>query len=41
MENGGGSGALVAVGQAKTALPAPELTHTRAVGVILPPPDIR
>ena len=35
-------GTLVAVGAAKSALPAPLLdSHTRAVGVIVPPPDIR
>lgn len=37
-----GNGAIVAVGQAKSALPAPDLaTQTKAIGVIVPPPDIR
>lgn len=46
------AGAIVAVGQAQSAsgssLPAPDLddikalaTQTKAIGVILPPPDIR
>ena len=38
MENGG---AIVPVGVAKTALPEALVTQTRAIGVILPPPDIR
>ena len=37
-----GNGAIVAVGQAKAALPGAELsTQTQAIGVIVPPPDIR
>lgn len=39
MQNGAGT--LVAVGQAKAALPDAVATQTRAIGVILPPPDIR
>lgn len=39
MDNGGG--AIVAVGQAQTALPAALVTQTHAIGVIVPPPDIR
>jgi hypothetical protein len=40
MENG--NGAIVAVSQAQAALPAADLaTHTKSVGVIVPPPDIR
>ena len=44
------AGAIVAVGQARssTGLPTPDLegvkqiiTQTRAIGIILPPPDIR
>lgn len=38
MQNGG---AIVAVGQAKSALPGAVETQTKAIGVILPPPDIR
>ncbi|KAI7845146.1 hypothetical protein COHA_001191 [Chlorella ohadii] len=38
MENGG---AIVPVGVAKTALPEALVTQTKAIGVILPPPDIR
>ncbi|PRW57503.1 putative splicing factor 3A subunit 1 isoform A [Chlorella sorokiniana] len=38
MENGG---AIVAVGVAKSALPDQLVTQTKAIGVILPPPDIR
>lgn len=44
-----GPGAMVAVGKAKSvSLPAPDLskvkavdTHTRALGIIQPPPDLR
>lgn len=40
MENGGG--AIVPVGAAKTALPEALIaTQTHAIGVIVPPPDIR
>ncbi len=39
MENG--NGAIVAVGQAQAALPEALTTQTKAIGVILPPPDIR
>lgn len=49
--NGAGDGAtttMVAVGEAKAALPTPDLgglklveTQTKAIGVIVPPPDIR
>ena len=48
--NGGGAanGAMVAVGEAHSVLPAPDLsavqsvdTHTKALGIIQPPPDIR
>ncbi len=42
------NGSLVAVGNAKPALPTPDLgglklvdTQTKAIGVIVPPPDIR
>ena len=46
---GGDSSALVAIGQVHTVLPSAEellaikklATHTKAIGVILPPPDIR
>lgn len=38
MENGG---AIVPVGVVKAALPEALVTQTRAIGVILPPPDIR
>ena len=41
-------GAIVAVGEARSVLPTPDLskvksvdTHTRALGIIQPPPDIR
>lgn len=51
-EQANGEGAttttMVAVGQAKAALPTPDLgglklveTQTKAIGVIVPPPDIR
>jgi len=43
-----GNGAIVAVGEARTVLPTPNLsavksvdTQTRAIGLIHPPPDIR
>ena len=45
--NGVASGALVAAGEVRDALPAPDLgdlsleTQTHAVGLIHPPPDIR
>ncbi len=44
------NGAVVAQGEARDVLPSPDLsnlrgtapaTHTKAVGVIYPPPDIR
>jgi hypothetical protein len=42
------NGSVIAVGEARDALPAPDLsglrapdTHTKVVGVIYPPPDIR
>lgn len=44
----GQNGAIVPVGEARTALPAPDLgglrsveTHTQALGVIQPPPDLK
>jgi splicing factor 3A subunit 1 len=45
----GTNGAIIAVGEVQSAsLPAPDLkgiqevaTHTKALGIILPPPDIR
>ena len=43
-----GSGQMVAVGEARTVLPRPDLsgvkdvdTQTHAIGIIHPPPDIR
>ena len=43
-----GNGQIVAVGEARTVLPSPNLsqvksvdTQTRAIGLIQPPPDIR
>lgn len=41
MQNGTESGAIVAVGEARTALPSALETQTKAIGVIVPPPDIR
>ena len=46
MANGGGQ--MVAMGEARTVLPSPDLSavqsvesQTKAIGVIYPPPDIR
>lgn len=48
MAEQGGSGAIVAVSEARNALPAPNLaglslveTQTHKIGLIYPPPDIR
>jgi hypothetical protein len=46
--NGPSNGAVVAVGEVQSSLPKPDLagvkaveSHTKALGIIHPPPDIR